>query len=94
MPAHTQACFHCRYARHSMPARWIDATPGRNSPAYGMARDVHVAARISARLYHTHNTILVPFRWTEHDPMEIWDSVVACIAAVMAAAGDVEVRAP
>jgi len=25
--------------------------------------------------------------------MEIWDSVVACIAAVMATAGDVEVRA-
>ena len=54
-----------------------------------MAVGVHVAAQI--RLHHTYKTILVPFRWTEHDPMEIWDSVVACIAAVMAAAGDVEV---
>ena len=30
-------------------------------------------------------------RWTEHDPTEIWDSVVACIEGAMAAAGDVEV---
>ncbi len=30
-------------------------------------------------------------RWTEHDPMEIWESVTACVEGAMAAAGDVEV---
>ena len=36
-------------------------------------------------------TMRLVLRWTEHDPMEIWDSVTACVDGAIAAAGDVEV---